>query len=137
MITAQNEKKCLQLAVMIGCLVPLLAGAAGVLQGTHFMRAETAIGLDSHFRYLSGLLLGIGIGFLGCVRRIEHKTLPFRLLTFIVFIGGLSRLAGFFLNTTPGNDMIAAIIMEIIVTPALCLWQARIAARWENSSFTG
>ncbi len=44
--------------------------------------------LDSHFRYLSGLLLAIGIGFASTVPRIEAQGGRFWLLTGIVMVGG-------------------------------------------------
>jgi len=49
------------------------------------------IGADSHFRYLSGLLLGIGLGFWSTIPRIEANGDRFRLLSFIVVAGGLAR----------------------------------------------
>lgn len=53
----------MQIAVAIGSLGPIRAGAAGVLPGPSIVRAgaNPPGDLDSHFRYLSGLLLGIGL----------------------------------------------------------------------------
>ena len=85
------------------------------------------ISLDSHIRYLSGLLFAIGIGFWAIIPAIETKTYHARLLTFLVVTGGFARLAGAVFVATPSKPMIAAIGMELIVTPLLCLWQSRIA----------
>jgi hypothetical protein len=51
-------------------------------------------GLASHERYLSGLLLAIGLAFWTTLSDIEGKTARFRLLTALVVIGGISRLVG-------------------------------------------
>jgi hypothetical protein len=85
--------------------------------------------LDSHFRYLSGLLLGIGLAFWSTIPGIERKGDLFRILTAIVVLGGLGRLSSIFFYNLPGNPMIAALGMELVVTPLLCLWQARVASR--------
>jgi hypothetical protein len=75
------------------------------------------ISLDSHVRYLSGLLLGIGIGFWSMVPRIEAMSDRCHLLTAIVFIGGLARLAGLVFDGVPSTPMVLAIGMELAVTP--------------------
>lgn len=87
----------------------------------------TDAGADGHFRYLSGLLLGIGLGFWSTLSAIEHRTARFRLLAAIVVIGGLGRLIGMAVTGQPGNLSLAALAMELVVTPLLCLWQARVA----------
>jgi hypothetical protein len=63
------------------------------------VRIETVtVAADSHYRYLSGLLLGIGILFWTTVPRVERSTVRFRLLATIVIIGGLGRLFGVLFN---------------------------------------
>ena len=47
----------------------------------------------THAAYLSGLLLGIGLGFWSLIPRIETEGRIFTLLTGIVMLGGLARLA--------------------------------------------
>ncbi len=121
-----NNKRLLQTAICVGCLVPITAGIFGAVGGITNFGAEE-MDLDSHFRYLSGLLLAIGLGFLSTVQNIERQTARFRLLTLIVATGGFFRLSGLFLVGIPGSSMIAALIMELIVTPALCYWQSRVS----------
>ena len=46
------------------CLIPITAGGAGVLLGPAMVGIDTAsIAAESHYRYLSGLLLSIGVLF--------------------------------------------------------------------------
>lgn len=68
------------MVVIIGALVPIAAGAAGVWQGPDMIRGVVAANpdLDSHFRYLSGLLFGTGIAFVICAIRIERRAALFR-----------------------------------------------------------
>lgn len=127
---AFSERRAFQIAVLVGGLVPVGAGAAGVAFGVDFvggLAGPDVVSLDSHVRYLSGLLLGIGIAFWAAAPQPEAHTARFRLLTAIVFLGGLARLQGLFLMGAPSAGMRFGLIMELVVTPALCLWQARIA----------
>ena len=121
------EKRALQVAVALGCLVPMGGGARGMWLGPQMAGAAGTADLDSHFRYLSGLLLGIGLAYLTAIPRIEQHSLRFRILTAIVVAGGLGRLASLVAVGTPSVSMTAALAMELIVTPALALWQHRIA----------
>jgi hypothetical protein len=82
---------------------------------------------DSHFRYLSGLLLAIGLGFWSTIPNLPLHAPRFRLLTAIVVLGGLARLLALPLQGWPGSAMSAALVMELVVTPLLCLWQGRVA----------
>jgi hypothetical protein len=115
--------------VALACLVPLLAGASGVWRGVALLHGSGLGELDNHFRYLSGLLLGIGMCFAFSIAHIERHGSRFRLLTLVVVIGGLGRLAGFVLAGVPDAGMVAALAMELAVTPGLCLWQWRVARR--------
>ncbi len=59
------ERRLLQAVVALLCLVPLSAGLAGVLVGPAMVGEGpgTPPDLDSHYRYLSGIFLGVGLLF--------------------------------------------------------------------------
>jgi hypothetical protein len=123
------ERRALQVIVAVGSLIPLGAGAAGMVMGPRLIESGAlgSVDLDSHIRYLSGLLLGIGIGYASTVPRIEKRGGRFRLLTGIVVLGGIGRLVSLLSVGPPSASMKAALVMELLVTPALALWQRRIA----------
>lgn len=124
------ERRLLQAAVALGCVVPFLAGGSGMVNGPTFLHGvgpAVPADLDSHFRYLSGLLFAIGLGFASCIPDIEGKTARFRLLAFLVFIGGLGRLASYASVGAPGAGHIFGLGMELVAVPLLGLWQARVA----------
>ncbi len=129
------ERRLLQAAVALGCVVPLLAGAVGTIQGPAFL-SGVGLGvpadLDSHFRYLSGLLFAIGIAFATCIPGIERKTARFRLLALLVFVGGLGRLLGLAMSGMPGTGLVFGLAMELVAVPLLVLWQVRVAAVGED-----
>jgi hypothetical protein len=124
------EKRTLQIVVAIGSLVPIGAGATGMVLGPSMIESG-AIGsadLDSHFRYLSGLLLAIGLGFASTVPRIETHSGRFWLLTGIVVLGGIGRLLSLLSTGLLSPSIAAALVMELLITPSLALWQRRVAA---------
>jgi hypothetical protein len=120
------ERRALQLTILLAGLVPVFGGGAGVILGQGAFGPWAGAGEDSHMRYLSGLLLAIGLVFWACVPTIERRGETIRLLTLLVVVGGLARLGGVLVHGDPGR-MHWALGMELVVTPLLCLWQARVA----------
>jgi hypothetical protein len=123
---AEFSRRALQVAVGIAVLVPLIAGTAGVIQGPGMLGDGPAPELDSHFRYLSGLLFGIGVAYAAAIPTIERQGGRFRLLTAIVFAGGLSRLYGVAATGQLTQVTAFALMMELVVTPALAICQYRL-----------
>ena len=125
------ERRLLQICVALAALVPVLAGLAGAGLGQEFLSSSPFDALlDSHFRYLSGLLLAVGLLYWSIIPEIEKHALLFSRLTAIVVIGGLARLYGALVAGPPPAPMIFALCMELIVTPALWLWHWRVERRW-------
>jgi hypothetical protein len=123
-----SEKRALQFSIAIAALLPVVGGLWGVTQlSPHDAWA------DNHERYLSGLLLAIGLGYWSAVPNIENMTARIRLLTALVVVGGLARLSGLALGDVPTAPVMAALAMELCVTPLLCLWQGQLASRQSSS----
>jgi hypothetical protein len=122
------ERRALQVAVALGSVIAISAGTDGVLSGPAMLGSGTVAAgdLDSHFRYLSGLLLAIGFGFASTIPHIEARGGRFRLLTSLVIAGGIGRFVSLLTNGPPSPVMIAALVMELLVTPGLAVWQYRI-----------
>lgn len=126
----ETERLALQIATAAACMVPLSMGLVSVIRSAAVLRGMELtfpIDLDSHYRYLSGLLLGIGIVFLASIPRIETKTTVFRTLGFVIFVGGAARLLSLAENGAPGFGHQFGLVMELVVVPAIVLWQARVA----------
>jgi hypothetical protein len=130
MASLERERKFLQQSVAVAATIPVATGLYGVLFGQALTGDAVSLSAESHFRFMSGLLLGIGLLFWSTLPGIEEKTARFRLLTLLVAIGGLGRLAGLALTGLPSLFMIGGLAMELIVTPILCLWQTRVANRY-------
>ncbi|HMH65777.1 MAG TPA: DUF4345 family protein [Rhizomicrobium sp.] len=122
-----SEKRLLQIAVAIAGLVPVSAGALGALRPELLALAGPPHAL-THAAYLSGLLMGLGLGFWSLVPSIERQGRIFALLTAIVFLGGLARALAAARLGAWGLSVAFPLIMELGVTPALWLWQRRVSS---------
>jgi hypothetical protein len=126
-----RSKPLLQAIVALLSLIPTSAGLAGIVLGPDFLRLDPPwpADLDSHFRFLSGVFLAVGVGFYSCIRSIEAKTGRFRLLASLVFCGGLARLLSLGIAGAPSAAHLVGLGMELVVVPLLVLWQARLSSR--------
>lgn len=130
---AAAERRLLQGAIVVAAVVPLAAGLTGIVESAAMLRGVEAPlprDLDSHFRYLTGLLFGLGLAFLWCALRIEARGAVFRALGLIVLCGGLARLLSLVEVGTPGPGHVFGLVMELGTVPLLVLWQARVARRF-------
>lgn len=129
-MTPRTERRALQIAIALLALVPVAAGLAGALRGPAMVDGAAGTpSADSHMRYLSGLLLAIGVAWWIMIPAIERQTARVRLLAALVVCGGLARLLSLAVVGTPSWAMLGALVMELGVTPAMALWQARVARR--------
>lgn len=135
----RDNRRALQIAIAVAGCVPVGAGLAGILigpafagLGAHGILSAAGVSLDSHFRYLSGLLLAIGILFWSAIPTIERRGMLVRALTLIVVVGGLGRALSLVELGPPDDGMRFGLVMELIVTPLVCLWQRRVELQAEG-----
>lgn len=123
------NKTLLQAVVALLALIPLSTGAAGVAFGPVFVLdgVPAPRDLDSHFRFLSGIFLVVGLMFYASIPSIERKAVLFRVAASLVFVGGVARLISLLVVGAPSLAHIAGLAMELVVVPALVLWQAKLA----------
>lgn len=129
---AAIERRLFQGAVLVASIVPIAAGTAGVLLGPKMLHGvgSASPDLESHFRYLSALLLGMGLAFVACVRDLDGRAGVYRVLSLIVMLGGLGRLIAAWECGGPTGVNRLAFVMELVVVPLLLLWLGRIERRF-------
>lgn len=126
-----GEKRLLQAVLLILSLSPLGIGALGALGGPAGLGEAGAAARDaaSHFRYLSGVFVGVGVMLLAVIPAIERESRLFGLIAAAVIIGGLARLAGVAADGWPSIGHRVGLVLELGVTPGLWWWQRRLARR--------
>jgi hypothetical protein len=133
-LTPTAERRLLQAAILLGCLSPLWFGLRGAIEGPAMLAGmdpgQAPPDLLSHYRYLSGLFVGLGLVLLSCVPRIEARTSRFRWAGAAIIIGGLARTFGLVAGDAPSAAHQIALAAELGVVPLLILWQARVARRF-------
>ncbi len=130
-MTLRAERRLLQGVIAATCTVSLSASVTSILQGPAWLmgNGDVPTDLDSHFRYLSGLLLAIAIGFLSCMRGIEQKGPRMRLLATIVVVGGLSRAYSAGMVGLPSPGHLGGLTIELVIVPVITAWQWSFARR--------
>lgn len=132
-VNASFERRLLQATVALASVVPLSMGGLSVLSSADMLKGMDPpfpIDLDSHYRYLSGLLLGIGLVFVASIPRIERHRTIFLTLGAVILVGGLARLWSLIELGTPSRGHQFGLVMELVAVPLIVLWQGRIARRW-------
>lgn len=132
-MTRATERRLLQAVVALLCLIPLSTATAGILGGAEWL-AKTPVrpDLDSHFRYLSGIFLGMALGFASCIPAIERQGARFRLLGMMVVIGGLARLWSLLDVGAPSTGHLVGLCVELGAVPLVLLWQRSLERRWRR-----
>ncbi|CAF1492500.1 unnamed protein product [Rotaria sordida] len=112
------QRVSLKAAVGLSALVPISNGLLGIIKGPAMLEKaiRCTIPLDSHFRYLSGLPLAMGILLLRSLPNIEHDGSDLRRVTLLIFIGGLGRLWGLITSGYDTNTVIVT-LSELFVLP--------------------
>lgn len=126
----ETERLLLQGATALACIVPFSMGSFSVLRSAEMLRGVSPplpVDLDSHYRYLSGILLGIGLVFLASIPRIETKETVFRTLGAVIVLGGLARTWSLVEVGVPGPGHQFGLVMELLVVPLIVIWQGRVA----------
>ena len=126
-----TERRALQVAVTLAALVPLTFAIEGIARGAGWLQhGPVTADLDSHFRYLSGIFLALGLAFASCIPIIEKAGPRFFLLGAMVVSGGAARAVSLFAVGHPSRGHLFGLAMELCVVPLLMLWQARVARRF-------
>jgi hypothetical protein len=125
------EKRLLQVAMACALPLSVVVALRTIAEGPGFLaRVPVPVDLDSHVRYLSGIFLVMLAAFASCIPGVERKGPRIRLLGAMVIVGGLARAWAAVDVGLPTTGHQIGLALELVVTPALLLWQARVARRY-------
>lgn len=119
-------KKGLQVILAILSVIPILVALLGVTQGLTRWLPNTSItpDFDSHYRYITGYYLSLGMLGLWMIPKIENHTSLFRIVCASVFMGGVGRVFSIAQVGIPSLPMLLFTGLELCF-PLLILWQAK------------
>jgi hypothetical protein len=121
-------KRGLQITLAILSMVPIWIGTIGIVLGTvRWLPASMVTpDFDSHYRYIAGYYLSLGMLGLWVIPRIERHTHLFRIICASVFMGGVGRVASILQVGFPNPMAIFFTVFELCF-PLLILWQSKVS----------
>jgi hypothetical protein len=123
-------RNALQIVLAIFSVVPLAFGISGVFFGAGRWLPGEAISpeLDNQYRFLSACYLSIAFLLWWAIPHIERHATLIRIIAFVLFLGGLSRLWSFVDVGWGSQAQVAAMLIEL-AAPLVAVWQAIVARR--------
>ncbi|MCP4318243.1 MAG: DUF4345 domain-containing protein [Hyphomicrobiales bacterium] len=84
---------------------------------------------DSHFRFLGGVWLGIGIVFFAGAFSLRRLRMVLMVLCGVIFIGGIARLSSLDVRTLLSLSVLPSLLAELILFPAIGYWIAKYVSK--------
>jgi hypothetical protein len=130
------ERKLLQIAFALAGLVLIVFGLAGVFFGANFVDLSGNVEIDSYFRFLKGVLLGIGLIYWSSIPDIARHGERISLVTFILVLGAVPRLIAVIGHGVPTIGILVSLAGELIVAPLLWLWHQHVTSVAQRNALT-
>lgn len=138
------SKRLLQVILVMLGLVLLVAGVWGLIGGIadefYAINLNRQLPghliLDSNLRFFSGLSLGLGIILCWLIPSIEKQKSTFRLLSLMIFIGGLGRVISMIMIGLPSPLFVLFTLLELLF-PLLIVWQNQLTKSYPQGDQDG
>jgi hypothetical protein len=120
-------KRGLQITLAVLSIIPILVGIVGIAVGTsRWLPANTITPeFDSHYRYIAGYYISLGMLALWMIPKIEKHRSLFRILCASVFIGGIGRVVSILQVGLPNPTVLFFTAFELCF-PLFLFWQAKL-----------
>lgn len=121
-------RRGLQITMAILSLIPFGFGLTNLVLGAaRYMPADQVTApIDSQFRFESAVYVSVAMLIWWIIPRVEQMTVPFRIVTLGLFVGGLGRVLSFSQYGEPLPPMVAGMYLELAL-PLLIIWQHFVA----------
>ena len=130
------ERKLLQIAFALTGLLLIAFGLAGVFFGANFADLSGSVEMDSYFRFLKGMLLGIGLIYWSSIPDVARHAERISVVTFILVLGAVPRLLAVIGHGVPTIGILIGLAGELIFAPLLWLWHQHVAVTAQRSALT-
>jgi hypothetical protein len=120
-------KRGLQITLAVLSVIPILVGTVGIALGiSRWLPADTVTPeFDSHYRYIAGYYVSLGMLALWMIPRIEKHRSLFRIICASVFIGGIGRVFSILQVGLPNSTVLFFTVFELCF-PLFLFWQAKL-----------
>jgi len=130
------ERVLLQIAFALAGLVLIVFGLVGVFFGANFTDLSGSVEMDSYFRFLKGMLLGIGLIYWSSIPGIARHGERISVVTFILVLGAVPRLIAVIGHGVPTIGILIGLAGELIFAPLLWLWHQHVVGVAQRSALT-
>ena len=134
-MTTDRRWTTMAAVLKVFCVVPFLTGAADLFGGTWIlaqagasMPAAAAADpiINSQIKFWGAIWLGFGAALWWVSGDPRDRTAMLRILLATLFVSGLARALSFALYGSPGGVLTGAMVLEIVGSAAMWLWQTRL-----------
>jgi hypothetical protein len=125
-------RRGLQITLVALATVPLASGLMGALRGPESLPGAdgpVSPSVDSEYRYAHAIYAATAPLIWSAVPRVEQRGALVRGVSAALFLGGVARLVGWRAMGRPHPVVVGATALELLGTPALVVWQRRVARR--------
>jgi len=130
------ERKLLQIAFALAGLLLIAFGLAGVFFGANFADLSGSVEMDSYFRFLRGMLLGIGLIYWSAIPDIARHAERISVVTFILVLGAVPRLLAVISHGVPTIGILIGLAGELWGCAGDVLWHQHVAGTAQRSALT-
>jgi len=126
---ASGGRRALQVTLGTLAAVPFASGMAGMVIGPTALpadRSRVQASLDSEYRFTNAFWFATAPLIWAHLPRIEQKSPVLQAALGTVFLGGLARALSWRRTGRPHPVFVTAIGLELVLVPALAVWQHRI-----------
>jgi len=129
-VSPRRSLKNLQRTLYALAVIPVVAGAATALAGSHSIpdAGRTTPSLESELRFYSVWWIGAGLYLGWLAGRVGERTRELRVFCGLLFLGGLSRVLAILDAGWPRPIFIVLMGLELSLPLILVVWQAKATA---------
>jgi hypothetical protein len=122
--------RALSALLLVAGAVPIVTGVFTVLTGAGGIPGEneTSASVESELRFFAVFWIAYGATVIWTAPRAARETTLVRALMAVLFLGGIARAIAWAAEGHPHGLFIVLMAIELLLPPAIVLWQSRVTS---------